>query len=67
MLADGMHGLPKLLKEMINEVTLEDRTKLWRGERALPVCDVKQSSIRKIDRDPGHHLCLSKSEGGPIR
>jgi SAM-dependent methyltransferase len=34
---DGRHGLPRLIKELIDSIALEDRTRLWQGVRSLPV------------------------------
>ena len=45
---DGMHGLPRLVKELVDDVALRDRSMLFEGERALPVTDELQSSIDKM-------------------
>jgi SAM-dependent methyltransferase len=45
---DGMHGLPRLVKELVDDVALRDRSLLYEGESALPVTDELQSPIEKM-------------------
>jgi len=44
----GRRGLPRLVKEMVDEVAREDRTKLFKGRRALRADDVEPSSIARM-------------------
>ncbi len=43
--ADGRHGLPRLIKELVDLLAMSDRTKLWGDQRALPVESELQSPI----------------------
>ena len=45
--ADGAHGLPRLVKELVDAVALEDRTRDFQGERALPVTKQLKSPIER--------------------
>lgn len=45
--ADGNHGLPRLVKELVDDVALEDRTRDFHGERALPVTQQQRSTIER--------------------
>jgi SAM-dependent methyltransferase len=45
--ADGRHGLPRLVKELVDLLALSDRTKLWGDQRALPVESELQSPISR--------------------
>ena len=45
--ADGMHGLPRLVKELVDEIALRDRTLLFEGKRTL---DVKHELNTAIER-----------------
>ena len=38
---DGVHGLPKLIKELVDEVAIEDRSRLYKGKRAMHVNGVQ--------------------------
>jgi len=44
----GRRGLPRLVKEMVDEVAREDRTKLFKGKRALRADGVEPSSIARM-------------------
>jgi hypothetical protein len=44
---DGRHGLPRLIKELVDLVAMSDRTKLWGDQRALPVESELQSPISR--------------------
>jgi predicted O-methyltransferase YrrM len=50
--SDGRHGLPRLVKELVDEVALRDRTVLYEGERALPVEHEHASAIKQITVQP---------------
>ncbi len=45
---NGRRGLPRLVKEMVDEVAREDRTKLFKGKRAMAAQDVEPSSIARM-------------------
>jgi SAM-dependent methyltransferase len=45
--ADGAHGLPRLVKELVDVVALEDRTREWQGERTLPGTEQLLSPIER--------------------
>ena len=45
---DGQHGLPRLVKELIDLLGLADRTKLWDGQRSLQVETELQSPISRV-------------------
>lgn len=45
---DGTQGLPRLIKELIDEIALEDRTVLYGGVRALPVDKTLESAIARM-------------------
>ncbi|GEM_PF-1645756 len=44
---DGFHGLPRLVKELVDLVALPDRSMLWEGERVLPVDSELPSPISR--------------------
>jgi hypothetical protein len=45
---DGMHGLPLLIKELVDDCALIDRTMLFQGERSLPVEEEQRSKIKRL-------------------
>jgi len=45
---DGMHGLPKLIKELVDLAALQARTGVWEGVRALPVERQMSSPILRM-------------------
>ncbi|MBW4437907.1 MAG: polysaccharide pyruvyl transferase CsaB [Pleurocapsa minor GSE-CHR-MK-17-07R] len=49
---DGMHGLPRLIKELVDDVAMRDRTLLFEGKRALPVEQELESRIKRITVHP---------------
>lgn len=49
---DGRHGLPRLIKELIDDVAMADRTLLFEGVRALAVEEEIGSTIRQISVRP---------------
>jgi hypothetical protein len=49
----GKKGLPRLVKELVDEVARRDRTKLFKGRRTLPVEAEEPSSIRRLVLLPG--------------
>lgn len=42
---NGRRGLPRLVKELVDLVALEDRTRLWQGKRAMKVSETQPSPI----------------------
>lgn len=51
---DGRHGLPKLVKEWIDEIALPDRTKLFRGKRSIAsATEERFSPIQRMTILPG--------------
>lgn len=44
---DGLHGLPLLVKELVDLVALPDRSMLWEGSRVLPVDSELPSPISR--------------------
>ena len=56
---DGTAGLPRLVKELVDLVALEDRTREWQGVRAL---DVTQQQ-----RSPIEHAILTKGIAAFVR
>jgi hypothetical protein len=44
---DGRHGLPRLIKEIIDLLAFPDRTKNWGDQRALPVDSEQLSPISR--------------------
>jgi hypothetical protein len=44
---DGRHGLARLVKELLDEVAVPDRTMQWKGERSL---DVDRDYAAPIDK-----------------
>ncbi len=46
--ADGLHGLPLLVKQFVDEVARPDRTKEFKGVRALPAASIEPSSIAEL-------------------
>lgn len=44
---DGMHGLPLLVKQLVDLVALPDRSMLWEGRRVLPVDSELPSPISR--------------------
>lgn len=51
--ANGRNGLPRLIKELIDLTALADRTRLFRGRRALPVKEEQASPVSKMIIVPG--------------
>lgn len=45
---NGRHGLPRLVKELVDLVALPDRTRLFRGRRALRVSEEQPSPIARM-------------------
>lgn len=50
---DGLHGLPLFVKELIDEIALADRTKVFKGKQAISSESIKNSSIQEIRVAPG--------------
>lgn len=42
---NGRRGLPRLIKELVDLVALEDRTKLFQGRRAMRVSETQKSPV----------------------
>lgn len=45
---NGKHGLPRFIKELVDLTALKDRTKLFRGRRAMRTKEELQSPIAKM-------------------
>lgn len=52
---DGQHGLPLLVKELVDELAIFDRTRLFQGARSLPVETEQASPFERMIIVPG--LC----------
>lgn len=50
---DGRHGLARFVKERVDELALFDRTKLFQGQRAMPVEEAQPSPISRLITLPG--------------
>lgn len=50
---NGKHGLPRLIKDLVDIVALSDRTKLFQGRRAMRVREEQKSPIEKMTIVPG--------------
>ncbi len=59
---DGRHGLPRFVKERIDEVAMSDRTKEYHGARALPVGREQASPIARLLIVPGI-VAIKKAPG----